>query len=473
MFKKLFSTQGLVNRTEYLWTGLTLMVVKVALDMLLTFAATGRSVNVLALFNPVWTERSRLLYGSTFSLAGSDPQGLYWLTAQVVLALPFLWVGLVMTTKRMIDAQKSPWLSLLFLLPFVNFVVMASGAFLPSKAGPNPADATAHAQEPTRALVMRTALFAVLTSTTVGLLSAVVIIYALGEYGSALFFLAPVLIGVVAGVAHNWKAPQSFNSTIVVASAAIGIIGLSFLLFALEGAICLAMAAPLAFPMAWMGAALAWLVCNRGDGQTHAPMVGVLVLALPMVSAAEHQLRELPLIAVQTVIEVDAPTSRVWPNVIAFDPLDSPAEWYFLLGIAYPQGAHIEGAGVGAVRYCNFSTGSFVEPITAWEAPSGENSPARLAFDVREQPMPMRELNPWGDIHPPHLDGAMQSKRGEFLLEPLAGNRTRLTGTTWYTLDIAPVVYWRWLSEQLLHSIHARVLSHVKHRSEHPRPTSH
>jgi len=38
----------------------------------------------------------------------------------------------------------------------------------------------------------------------------------------------------------------------------------------------------------------------------------------------------------------------------------------FRLGFASPQYARIEGTGVGAIRYCVFSTGPFVEPITAW-----------------------------------------------------------------------------------------------------------
>ena len=42
--------------------------------------------------------------------------------------------------------------------------------------------------------------------------------------------------------------------------------------------------------------------------------------------------------------------------------------------------ARIEGEGVGAIRYCSFSTGDFVEPITAWEKPH------RLAFDVVKNP---------------------------------------------------------------------------------------
>src|SRR5437764_9190538 len=107
-------------------------------------------------------------------------------------------------------------------------------------------------------------------------------------------------------------------------------------------------------------------------------------------------------------IEIDAPTERVWQNVIGFSELPEVPKWFFRLGIAYPVRARIEGSGVGAVRRCEFSTGPFVEPITAWEPPS------RLAFDVQSQPAPMTEWSPYRHVHPPHLDGTMRSRRGEF-----------------------------------------------------------
>lgn len=69
-------------------------------------------------------------------------------------------------------------------------------------------------------------------------------------------------------------------------------------------------------------------------------------------------------------------------------------------GVVYPIEARIEGSGPGAVRYCTFNTGSFVEPITRWEEPS------LRAFDVTENPPPIREISIWKEIDPPHLLGA-------------------------------------------------------------------
>jgi len=122
--------------------------------------------------------------------------------------------------------------------------------------------------------------------------------------------------------------------------------------------------------------------------------------------------------------------------------------------------AVITGAGVGAVRHCEFSTGAFVEPITVWDAPH------RLSFGVTSQPPALRELSPYRHVYAPHVKGFFKAQRGEFRLVPLAGGRTRLEGSTWYTLQLYPQGYWRPIAEWLLTRIHERVLQQVKTESE-------
>jgi hypothetical protein len=184
------------------------------------------------------------------------------------------------------------------------------------------------------------------------------------------------------------------------------------------------------------------------------------VLCLPIWAGVESQLAPKTEHVVTTAVEIDAPADVVWQNVIDFPELSEPAAWYFRLGIACPQRARIVGSGVGATRYCEFTTGAFVEPITAWTPPH------RLAFDVTEQPAPMFELSPYRHVHPPHLDGYLRSRRGEFRLVPLPGERTRLEGRTWYEIDMYPQWYWTLWSDLLIHRIHERVLLHVKQLAE-------
>jgi hypothetical protein len=162
---------------------------------------------------------------------------------------------------------------------------------------------------------------------------------------------------------------------------------------------------------------------------------------------------------VSTRVIIDATPEVVWKNVIEFPELEGPKEFIFKAGISYPINAKIDGQGVGAIRYCNFNTGSFVEPITVWDKPQ------LLKFDVLEQPQPMKELSFW-DIDAPHLHDYFVSKQGQFKLTELPNGQTELEGTTWYYHNIKPDFYWKIWSDLIIHSIHERVLNHIKINSE-------
>jgi hypothetical protein len=280
----------------------------------------------------------------------------------------------------------------------------------------------------------------------------------LATYGLALFVVMPFAVGYVAALLHR--------ATSVWRSAAVGAVatfltGVQLLAVSGEGFVCVVMALPLAVPLAIAGAALGG---SRRRGPS-ARSFGAVALAVPALLGAEAGAGREPVVRpVTTSIVVDAPPSAVWRHVVEFPPLPAPREAVFRAGIAYPTSATIEGRGVGAVRRCRFSTGDFVEPITVWDAPR------RLAFTVSEQPPPMRERSPWGEIHPPHLDGFLVSHRGEFRLRPLPGGRTLLEGTTWYSNRMWPERYWRAWSDGLIHAIHRRVLRHVAAQAQRERP---
>jgi hypothetical protein len=74
----------------------------------------------------------------------------------------------------------------------------------------------------------------------------------------------------------------------------------------------------------------------------------------------------------------------------------------------------------------------------------------------------MKEWSPYEIVHAPHVIGSMRSLRGEFRLVPLPGGRTRLEGSTWYRLTLAPNAYWSWFADRIVRAIHDRVLRHVR-----------
>jgi hypothetical protein len=231
--------------------------------------------------------------------------------------------------------------------------------------------------------------------------------------------------------------------------------------FALEGAVCVLMSLPLAVVIAFLGAIIGRRIAlDRSSTPREAFIVVLLVpLSAPLVDSQRTPL----LHEARSAVEIGAPPETVWRNVVAFPRLDDPTDLVFRSGIAYPMSARIDGTGVGAIRYCEFSTGAFVEPITHWEPGR------RLSFDVVENPPPMREWSPY-DIAPPHMEGYFTARRGEFRLVPLANGRTRLEGSTWYELQMDPQQYWSPLANALVERIHQRVLSHIKTVAERESP---
>jgi hypothetical protein len=305
---------------------------------------------------------------------------------------------------------------------------------------------------------VRSGLLGVLASFVLGFAMLAISVYGLGVYGQALFFATPFAMGATTAAIYNRRITQRLGDTIGLAIVGTLLTGSTLLLFAIEGVLCMAMAMPIALVITLVGAVVGRAIVT--SGRQPGSGVGYMVAMLPIFAAGEARLSAPELHDVTTTIEIAATADKVWPNVIGFSDLPEPPDWEYKLGIAYPVRAKIDGEGVGAVRRCEFSTGAFVEPITVWDPPR------RLAFDVTQQPPSMTEWSPYRAIKAPHVEGYMTSKGGEFRLIPLPGGRTRLEGTTHYTLAIYPELYWRVYAERLLHGIHTRVLHHIKALSE-------
>ena len=287
-------------------------------------------------------------------------------------------------------------------------------------------------------------------------------VYVVNNYGGALFLGTPFAMGVVTAYRYNRVHLSSVADTMTVVLFSFVVVAGVLLLSAAEGAICLVMAAPLVLGIGAIGAMMGRDLSTRAPLRVRQAFIGVLLfpLSTSLEALLSPEARALPLREVRSSVVINASPEVVWEQVIAFPEIPEPSVWVRRSGIAYPIRAEIHGRGVGAVRYCVFSTGPFVEPITDW-VPG-----RRLAFGVDSQPAPMAEWSPYANVSPPHLDGWMISRRGEFRLVALPGNRTRLEGSTWYQMRLAPASYWAMFGDGIVHAIHDRVLTHIKHNAE-------
>jgi hypothetical protein len=283
------------------------------------------------------------------------------------------------------------------------------------------------------------------------------------SYFFGLFIWLPTVLGVLSTMLYAYKNEVRKISCFKLTLATLLIFCLGLLTFAFEGVICIVMAAPIGMLFAWIGYLIGYEIV-RSKKVNPSLIAILLVISMPIISGFEYVKSKgdkEQLSAVTTRIIIKASPEAVWKNVIQFPQLSPPTELIFNAGIAYPINAKIEGVGVGAIRRCNFSTGSFVEPITVWQQPH------LLKFDVDEQPETMKELS-FYNLHPNHIHGYFVSKHGQFNISRLKNGTTLLEGTTWYNNRIKPAVYWNVWCNFIIHKIHERVLTHIKAEAEKP-----
>jgi hypothetical protein len=440
--------------------GIVLMAAKFALD---GWVAHSRHIE--------WKFWSYFLWpGADVADVARMQSGDRWLAFELLLlALPFIAIGVVFTVRRLRTAGLPLWLVALFFVPFVNFALFVVLAAAPSAAPPPPAPPDSRAARYDADAARITAQSGLGRAAGIAWIATVPATIALGalgtleleRYGWGLFVALPFLQGLVSVALFTSKRWRAWGQCELVALGALAWTALALLLIAFEGFGCLLMALPIAFVLSLLCATVAYTFQNQlwSRRRTGALALALLALAPALMAAEAADRRPPPLRTVVTSIEIAAPPEEVWRAVVAFPPIGPPHGWPFAFGVAAPTSAEIDGSGVGAVRRCRFTTGDFVEPIDVWDAPH------RLHFSVADQPPSMQEWSPYR-IHPPHLEGFLVSRAGEFRIEPLAAGRTRLVGTTWYSNRMWPQPYWTLWSDAILHAIHRRVLGHIRALAE-------
>src|SRR5579859_4366107 len=437
-----FGFRDPVNRGTYFRHGVGLMALKYAIDAALIWRFAGRVWTPLTYLSPLLSARTELLR--------SAPA---WLLPLLIsIALPFLWIGVSMTMRRAVDAGFSPWVALLFFLPAINYIVMLWLSALPSRGVPWPVEAPSPLVDDRLA----SAMLGVAAALGITLLTVGVGVYLRRTYSAGLFLGVPFTVGYISSYIYNHGHDRPAGQSIIVALASVSIAAGALVIFALEGAVCTVMAIPIALLIAFPGAVLGRIVARRG---VQAATGAGFALIVPLFVGVEPRPAP-PVQEVVTVLDIAAAPEVVWRRVISFPDLAPPTEFLFRAGVAAPLRARIEGHGSGATRYCDFTTGSFVEPITAWD----ENR--LLAFDIAAQAPPMNELSPYPNVHPPHLDGYFRAVQGEFRLTVLPGGHTRLEGRTQYVVDMFPQAYWTLPARAIVSAIHARVLHHIQTLAE-------
>jgi len=457
-FAELWRWDGKVSRREYAAVGLIGVVIKHNLDRLIA----GRFLGYEKSFFNYWAP-----LGKAARLDHLSSTEVKFLATLLLFSIPFLWVGVAMTMRRLRDAGQPVWLVVLFFIPVVNVLFFVALCALPPQErlmeaegapwpGPRGLDGIIPASP------LGSAVLSIFLTSVLGLVFLALGTLVIGAYGWGLFVALPFCLGMFSVLLYSYHSPRDWWACLNVALLPVGILGVALILVAMEGVICVLMAAPFALGLAGLGGMLGYTIQAHHWRPKQTPaMLSIVILMIPASFGIEHAAAlQPPAFMVRTAIEVNAPPEKVWNQVVAFAEIPPPKELLFRAGIAYPIRAEISGHGVGAVRHCVFSTGPFVEPIEVWD------EPRLLKFGVTANPAPLNELSPYGNIQPPHLHGYFVSEKGQFSLTALPGGRTRLEGTTWYHHTMWPAAYWHLWSDYVIHRIHLRVLKHIRAESQ-------
>lgn len=457
-YAEMWRWQGTIGRKSYAIAGCSAFVLKYFLDKFVAFAVFGRVWHL-------WSYWQSLEPNARVNAIPSGTRA--FVATLLILALPFIWLGVTLTVQRLRDAGKPLWLVVLFFIPVINLLFFLLLCTMRSHSVPAEHEATPWPD--TRGLhrwIPRSAVGAAAVSVAltivIGFLFTVLGTEVLQSYGWGLYVALPFCLGLFSVLVYSYHVPRTYSSCMAVSLVPIALLGAVLIVVAIEGLVCILMAAPFALMLSALGGMLGYAIqagywLHKGTPAT----LSIVLLFTPAFQSVEHWAKLQPeTFEVRTAIEVNAPPEKVWNQVVAFAEIPPPKELLFRAGIAYPIRAEISGHGVGAVRHCIFSTGPFAEPIEVWD------EPRLLKFGVTANPAPLNELSPYGNIQPPHLHGYFVSKQGQFLLTALPGGRTRLEGATWYQHTMWPAAYWRLWSDYIIHKIHLLVLEHIRAQAE-------
>ena len=297
----------------------------------------------------------------------------------------------------------------------------------------------------------------VLAGVAIIVLAVLISAVTFGAYGWSLFVMTPFLVGITTAYLANRSVALTLGRTFGLVMAAVALGTMALVMFALEGLVCILLAAPLGSVAALVGGALGRAVAAIGHRRGK-PLLSVTLL--PAMFALEAAMPPSVAITMEQTIDIYAPPSAVWRAVVSDEPIGPPPALVAEGGFSYPIGGKLLGEGVGAVRLGEFSTGVARERVTDWQPGR------RLAFVVESQPPMMEEMSPYRRVHAPHLSGYFETSATAFDLKPLPGGKTRLSVRASHALRIDPALYWEPMAKWAISQNVDRVLHSIKARAE-------
>lgn len=443
---QIFSFEGRIGRVPFALSALAALVIQ--------------QIAFTLLVGDYWFSPGHLMYPWIAPLHdlwnGIDGPSHRWtgIVAGVPIGLIMLclWRLTAICFRRARTTAAAPGFAALALVPYLQLVVCAM--LLVSAERPLAAPDSLTVKRERHWQVRLTGIYAGVGIAVLGTLVSTLI---LGTYGLGLFAGVPLIMGFAVAYGANRDGDIGLHRTFSATAASLLLAGAALTGFAIEGAICVALAFPLALGMAMGGAVIGrgWVLRrNYRRGTMRSVWLLPLLLSVELLAPPHAQFES------SESIEIAATQMQVWDAVVHMGPIPDRPVAPFSWGLAYPQRGVIRGSGVGAVREGVFSTGVAYERVTVWEPGR------RLFFDVLSDPPMMQELSPFAHITAPHTVGYFKTRDARFTITPLANGHSRLTLITMHELDIGPMPYFRPITEWAIHANKRRVLNHFRAQAE-------
>ncbi len=214
----LFTFQGRVSRAAYALTGIIGTLIKHNIDRVLAMQMYRQKwgltnylvpLGVLNRPNPLTADEKRFL------------------VTMALVAVPFIWVGVAMTVKRLRDAGVASRLVFLFFIPAVNVVFFLLLCLLPSREDQEMAAKGGWG-------ILETYLpnskwgsgtLGTFAGAIFGTVLTLFSIRVLGGYGFTLFLAIPFFMGYFSAWLHCYREPRSFDDCAFVAILSVVLTG--------------------------------------------------------------------------------------------------------------------------------------------------------------------------------------------------------------------------------------------------------
>jgi hypothetical protein len=286
-------------------------------------------------------------------------------------------------------------------------------------------------------------------------LEAVKELYAVMSLG--MIFVLPLVLGFLTVWVAEGETRRSWPYRVFMPWLTTGSSLAVSLAVGWEGSICVVMAGVVFLPMSSIGGLCAGLVRQRA--RTRA--LGVMLL-VPFATAGLESRLPLPeqVTETRTEIAIDAPPSRVWPEITRVRPIvEEQSGFFYKVGFPKPIEATLSHEGVGGVRHASFERGLlFIETITEWVPER------RLRFSIDADPSntPLTTLDPHVTVGGRYFDVL----EGTYEIVP-RGDASTLVLSSRHRTSTRFNFYAGWLSDLLMRDIQSSILGVIKERAEH------